>query len=239
MNPNSSRSAAPRRLTRSTAARRGRRFSILIAMVCTALIVAAVPASAVGSVAYPPGVRVGGESLSRLAHRNFQWIVTATGDRSPFNNPDACRTQGEANEDVAFLPPPVSVGEVSHCTLDAGQDMLVTPAGSFCFSADVEPGQTLPQCASTGWPPISQSIVVDGTPVTGLSAYAIASGVLPVYLKADNPFGKPAGPDTYAFIGTFAVLRAMRPGTHQVQLTADAGPGGQFSSTIIVTVRRH
>lgn len=217
------------------------RRTLLGALLAIALLVAvAGPAAAdppsrpAPSPAFAPDARVGGESRLSVALRDFRWVVGTGGAQSPILNPDACLTRDD--DRVGFLPPPVDVGEVSHCRASAGQALLVSPAVTFCSDQDKEPGQTLAECAASGWPPLRVEVTVDGVKVPQIEAYALRA-TLPITIAPDNPFYA-AGRTNAAFNGVFVVLKPLRPGTHVVTQFADFDGVTTFSSTTYVDVRK-
>ena len=207
---------------------------LLIALGAALLVGIAAVAPAIGAPSSAPlNAHYRGKTYGEWSAAWWRWAFAEPATNSPLSDATGARCGVHQTEKVFFLAgSPSSTPLTRSCTVRPGTPLLIPTINAECSSLEGN-GDTaaeLRACA-TGLidlvtPPTQ--VTVDGTSV---GVFRVQSPPFMVTFADHNAFGTPSGDTTSVADGYYALLHPLPPGTHTIEIRADAPMLG-FSQTV-------
>jgi hypothetical protein len=196
-----------------------------------------------GGVLVPPYAKVdgltGGDAMGEMWYRGY---TLPAAENQGFGNGKPCVRLGRTGNILVgaeFQPGP--------CSVNQGTTVLIWGITSTCDNFDPLNGYygadeaAQRECAVTTLAPYVEAIrltVDNGEPVDFHSRrFAIFSPQRKVLVRADNPFGLPAGRGTFTAWGWVAWLKDLSPGRHMIRSEAAFNDGSDpHESSLVINV---
>jgi hypothetical protein len=203
---------------------------LLLLLVVATTLATAIPSGAMAAgdadLVYGPNAHPHGASYPAWTRRFARFLFEPPVAESPLANPncDLARERGG----VLLLPVAVDVGLRTHCRVEEGTDLLISPGGSFYI---IDNGATRQEAVQFVNDEIARfhgvKAVIDGERIPHINRF-LTSSWINLHLGDDNLFGDPAGTYPMFLKGWILIVKGLDAGRHKITI-ADVFPTGPNS----------
>jgi hypothetical protein len=186
---------------------------------------AAAAASVVATEIFPPSSAPQGVTYPEWTEKYWQWNLGIPIDRNPTADNSGRYCEESQPNNAFFLTGTIGSSAERTCSVPAEKSIVIPVINVVCtLDPILDTEEELRTCAKDDQDKVSsQSLKIDGVPVTGLENYRVQSGFFDLNVTEKNIFNLPPGPTKAVSDGTWVILKnnTLSPGSHVIEFNGN------------------